>query len=119
ARWDVIGKNTSSEVIMQQGVGWTDGADKDPSDLINAYPGRTITTHYQAAAPYPANTANAIDGQDTTNWQSLITANREVGGTLWLVVEQEVYPDGMTPLQSVEASLKGLQKVIAEMDSKK
>jgi sugar phosphate isomerase/epimerase len=117
--WDVIGKNTSSEVIMQQDVGWTEVADKDPIDFIKAYPGRTITTHYKAAAPYPGNTENAIIGQDTTDWKSLIEANRTVGGTLWFVVEQEVYPEGMTPMQSVEASLKGLQKVIAEMNSKK
>jgi hypothetical protein len=31
------------------------------------------------------------------------------------VIEQESYPEGMTPMQSVEASLKGLQKVIADM----
>lgn len=36
----------------------------------------------------------------------------EPGGTLWIVVEQEVYPDGMTPLQSVEASL-GLSSGLA------
>ncbi|MGB3611726.1 MAG: sugar phosphate isomerase/epimerase [Cellvibrio sp.] len=114
--WDVIGKGTSTEVILQQDVGWTEAAGKDPIDFIKAYPGRTITTHYKAAAPAEGNTEHPIIGQDTTDWKSLITANRTVGGTLWLVVEQEVYPEGMTPMQSVEASLKGLQKVIAEMN---
>lgn len=117
--WDVIGKNTKTEVIMQQDVGWTEVADKDPVDFIKAYPGRTITTHYKASAPYPGNTEHPIIGQDTTDWEALIIANRTVGGTLWLVVEQEVYPEGMTPMQSVEASLKGLQKVLAEMNAKK
>src|SRR5690606_30056789 len=91
---------------------------KDPIDFIKAYPGRTITTHYKAAAPAEGNTEHPIIGQDTTDWKSLITANRTVGGTLWLVVEQEVYPEGMTPMQSGEASLKGLQKVIAEMNKR-
>lgn len=117
--WDVIGTNTSSEVIMQQDVGWTEVADKDPIAFIKAFPGRTITTHYKAAAPYEGNKEHPIIGQDTTDWAALITANRTVGGTLWLVVEQEVYPEGMTPMQSVEASLKGLQKVIAGMEKKK
>lgn len=116
--WDVIGKNTSSEVIMQQDVGWTEVADKDPIEFIKAYPGRTITTHYKASAPLEGNTEHPIIGQDTTDWEALIVANRTHGGTLWLVVEQEVYPEGMTPMQSVEASLKGLQKVIAEMDGR-
>jgi sugar phosphate isomerase/epimerase len=116
--WDVIGKGTSSDVILQQDVGWTEVAGKDPIDFIKAYPGRTILTHYKAASPEEGNPENPIIGKDTTNWKSLIEANRTVGGTLWLVVEQEVYPEGMTPMQSVEASLKGLQKVIADMDKK-
>ena len=114
--WDVIGTGTSTDVILQQDVGWTEVADKDPIDFIKAYPGRTITTHYKAAAPEEGNKENPIIGKDTTDWEALIVANRTVGGTLWLVVEQEVYPEGMTPMQSVEASLKGLQKVIAGMD---
>jgi sugar phosphate isomerase/epimerase len=113
--WDVIGTGTSQDVILQQDVGWTEVAGKNPVDLVKAYPGRTITTHYKAAAPEPGNTENAIIGKDTTDWKALITANKTYGGTLWFVVEQEVYPDGLTPLQSVEASLKGLQKIIGEM----
>lgn len=113
--WDVIGKNTEHAVILQQDVGWTEVAGKDPIEFIKAYPGRTITTHYKAAAPAEGNKEHPIIGQDTTNWKALIEANKTVGGTLWFVVEQEVYPEGMTPMQSVEASLKGLQKVIADM----
>jgi len=112
--WDVIGKNTGSDVVLQQDVGWTEVAGKNPIDFVKAYPGRTITTHYKAAAPEEGNKENAIIGQDTTDWKGLIEANRTVGGTLWLVVEQEVYPNSMTPMQSVEASLKGLQKIIAQ-----
>lgn len=113
--WDVIGKGTSAEVILQQDVAWTEVAGKDPVAFIKSYPGRTVTTHYKAAAPEPGNSEHPIIGQDTTDWKSLISANRTHGGTLWLVVEQEVYPKGMTPMQSVEASLKGLQRTLAEM----
>lgn len=117
--WDVIAKNTPAGVVLQQDVAWTEVAGKNPVDIVKHYPGRTITTHYKAAAPEPGNPENPIIGKDTTDWKSLIVANRTIGGTQWLVVEQEVYPDGMTPLQSVEASLKGLQKEIAELDAKK
>lgn len=114
--WDVIGKNTAQAVVLQQDVGWTEVAGKDPVEFIKAYPGRTITTHYKASAPADGNKEHPIIGQDTTDWKALITANKNVGGTLWLVVEQESYPEGMTPMQSVEASLKGLQKIIADME---
>lgn len=113
--WDVIGTNTTKDVVLQQDVGWTEVAGKDPIAFIKAYPGRTITTHYKASAPKPGNTEHPIIGQDTTDWKALITANKTYGGTLWLVVEQESYPEGMTPMESVEASLKSLQKVIQEM----
>jgi sugar phosphate isomerase/epimerase len=89
-------------------------AGKNPVDFVKAYPGRTITTHYKASAPEEGNLEHPIIGQDTTDWKALIEANRTVGGTLWLVVEQESYPKDMTPMQSVEASLKGLQKIIAD-----
>lgn len=112
--WDVIGKSTSHKVVLQQDVGWTEVAGKNPVDFVKAYPGRTITTHYKAAAPDEGNKEHAILGKDTTDWKALIAANKTYGGTLWLVVEQEVYPEGMTPMQSVEASLKGLQKIIAD-----
>lgn len=112
--WDVIGKNTNNDIILQQDVGWTEVAGKNPVDFVKAYPGRTITTHYKASAPEEGNPEHPIIGQDTTDWKALIEANRTVGGTLWLVVEQESYPKDMTPMQSVEASLKGLQKIIAD-----
>lgn len=117
--WEILGNNTPNEVILQQDVGWSEVAGKNPVDIIKLFPGRTITTHYKAAAPDEGNKENPIIGLDTTDWKSIIKANRAVGGTLWLVVEQEVYPNGMTPMQSVEASLKGLQKQIAELDAKK
>lgn len=117
--WDVIAKNTPESVVLQQDVGWTEVASKNPIDIVKHYPGRTITTHYKAAAPEEGNKENPIIGKDTTDWKALIVANRTIGGTQWLTVEQEVYPDGLTPMQSVEASLKGLQKEIADLDKKK
>lgn len=117
--WDLIAKNTAASVVLQQDVGWTEVAGKNPVDIVKHYPGRTILTHYKAAAPEEGNKEDPIIGKDTTDWKSLIVANRTIGGTLWLIVEQEVYPTGMTPMQSVEASLKGLQKEIADLDKKK
>lgn len=113
--WDVIGTNTEQDIVLQQDVGWTEVAGKNPVDIVKAYPGRIITTHYKAAAPEPGNKENPIIGQDTTDWKALIDANKTIGGTLWLVVEQEVYPEGMTPMQSIDASLKGLKKIMSEM----
>lgn len=112
--WDIIGQNTPEAVVLQQDVAWTEVAGKNPIDFIKAYPGRTLITHFKAAAPKPGNSEHPIIGQDSTDWRALIDASKTYGGTQWLVVEQEVIPTGMTPMQSVEASLKGLQQVLAK-----
>ena len=43
---------------------------------------------------------------------------RKVGATEWIIIEQEEYPNGMGQLETVAASLKGLQAVLASLPSK-
>ncbi|MFZ6800062.1 family 16 glycoside hydrolase [Undibacterium sp. Di24W] len=117
--WDAIAQNTPHEVILQQDVGWTSYAGKDPVLFVKRYPGRTLTTHYKSKLPLkPLSSQNGksyttIIGQDNIDWDALYQANVQVGGTEWIVVEQEEYPNGLSPMQSVEQSLRGLQAVIA------
>lgn len=40
-------------------------------------------------------------------------AARATGGTAWLIVEQEEYPEGMGQIDAVAASLAGLRAVLA------
>lgn len=107
--WDYIALNTHKSVILQQDVGWTAYAKKDPVDYVNRYPGRTLTTHYKSKVPEGVKDKLPIIGKDTIDWAGLLKANSSVGGTEWIVVEQEEYPNGMTPMQAVEASLEGLK----------
>jgi sugar phosphate isomerase/epimerase len=106
--WDYIAQSTSDDVVLQQDVGWTTYAGKDPVEYVRRYPGRTVTTHYKVRLPEGTEGKLPIIGQDTIDWPALIKANIEVGGTRWLVVEQEEYPNGLTPLQTVALSKKGL-----------
>jgi sugar phosphate isomerase/epimerase len=80
----------------------------DPVEYVRRYPGRTLTTHYKVRLPEGTKGKLPIIGQDTIDWPALIQANIEVGGTRWLVVEQEEYPNDLTPMQAVEMSKKGL-----------
>ena len=102
-------------------VGWVTLAEKDPVQYINRYPGRTLTTHIKAklpkavAAKMATNGKRPIIGDDVTDWLAVLKADIAVGGTKWFVVEQEEYPDGLTPLQSVKLSKKGLDKVMANL----
>jgi sugar phosphate isomerase/epimerase len=113
--WDYLAENTANSVVLQQDVGWTTYAGKDPIEYVKRYPGRTLTTHYKVKLPEGVEGKLPFIGQDTIDWLNLSKANIAVGGTLWFVVEQEEYPNGLTPLQAVEVSKKGLDKVLKKL----
>ncbi len=112
--WDVIARGTPAATILQQDVGWTTFAGKDPVDYVRRYPGRTVSTHYKAKFP-PGVGGTPIIGQDRTDWAGLTRAVRQDGGTDWIIIEQEEYPNGMGQLESVAASLKGLRSILANL----
>ena len=112
--WDVIAQNTPKGSIMQQDVGWTTFAGKDPVAYVKKYPGRTTTTHFKAKFA-EGSAGTPIIGQDRTDWAGLTRAVRQDGGTDWIIIEQEEYPNGMGQLESVAASLKGLRAVLAKL----
>lgn len=113
--WDTIARNTPQASIMQQDVGWTTFAGKDPVAYVKRYPGRTLTTHYKAKFVQGATGGTPVIGQDKTDWAGLTRAVRSVGGTEWIIIEQEEYPNGMGQLETVAASMKGLQGVLAQL----
>jgi sugar phosphate isomerase/epimerase len=115
--WDLLAKNTPKDFIMQQDVGWTTYAGKDPIAFVNDYPGRTVTTHYKAKF-VKGTEGTTIIGQDKTDWEGLTKAVRSVGGTEWIIVEQEEYPNGMGQLETVAASMRGLQAVLAKLPAR-
>ena len=112
--WDVVAQHTPHDVILEQDIGWTTFAGKDPIALVNTYSGRTLLTHFKAKF-IKGTSGTPIIGQDKTNWAGLIQAVRSAGGTEWILIEQEEYPHAMGQLESVAASLQGLQAVLAKM----
>ncbi|WP_394173588.1 sugar phosphate isomerase/epimerase family protein [Thalassotalea litorea] len=110
--WDYIAINTDAAVILQQDVGWTTYAGKDPVDYVKRYPGRTQTTHYKVLALDKYPDLIPLIGKGETDWPALVQANIKVGDTRWLVVEQEETPKGMTRMQAVEKSLHALNQYL-------
>ncbi|CAH0273565.1 Inosose dehydratase [Massilia sp. Bi118] len=111
--WDAIAAGTPQQSILQQDIGWTVFAGKDPVALMRRYPGRTISSHFKAKlAEGKGGQGKPLIGQDQTDWPAVYAAARGQGGAEWIVLEQEEYPDGMRPLEAVAASMRGLQGVI-------
>ncbi|KPV93732.1 Inosose dehydratase [Pseudoalteromonas sp. P1-9] len=115
--WDYIAENTAQDFILQLDVGWVTYAKKDPVKYIHKYPNRTVTTHYKAKFGKASEGKKPLIGQDTTDWAAVLRANIAVGGTQYLVVEQEEYPDGLSQLEAVAVSKKGLDKIIVDVIS--
>lgn len=110
--WDLFAERTTRDVILQQDCGWTAAAGFDPVAYVRKYPGRTKTVHFKPFAR-PADVGRkAILGQDSVDWPAVYAACVSVGGTEWIVVEQELYPDGKTPMACTQESLAGLRRIV-------
>ncbi len=110
--WDLFAERTSKDVILQQDCGWTLAAGQDPVAYIKKYPGRTRTTHFKPTVRPEDTGKKPILGQDAVDWKAVYAACQAVGGTEWVVLEQELYPDGKTPMECTRESLAGLKAVI-------
>ena len=76
----------------------------DPAAYLRKYPGRSRTTHFKPTVREGDTGKKAIFGQDSVDWKSVYAACKEAGGTEWIVLEQEVYPDGKSPMDCTRAS---------------
>ena len=110
--WDLFAERTSSDVILQQDCGWTKAAGFDPVAYVKKYPGRTRTVHFKPFARPADAGRKAILGQDSVDWAAVYAACAAAGGTEWVVVEQEFYPDNKTPMECTRESLVGLKAIV-------
>lgn len=110
--FEYIGDRTPDSVVLQQDVGWTLHAGKDPIAFARSYPGRILTVHFKSPARESGESVPII-GLDGVEWNAIYEATVEVGGAEWIVIEQEEYPDGLTPLESVAQSKAGFDAAIS------
>jgi sugar phosphate isomerase/epimerase len=110
--WELFAERTCEDVVLQQDVGWSTVAGQDAAALIRKYPGRSQIIHCKPAV-VRGDAGRPIIGEDSVKWAEIIRACEEAGGTEWLTIEQEAYPDRKTPMQCVELSLAGLKQILA------
>ena len=110
--WDLFAERTSKDVILQQDCGWTMAAGFDPVAYIRKYPGRTRTTHFKPTVREGDAGKTAILGQDSVDWKAVYKACTEAGGTEWIVLEQETYPDGKSPMDCTRESFAGVKAIV-------
>lgn len=111
--WDLFAERTSQDVILQQDCGWTAAAGLDPVAVMKRYPGRMRSTHFKPTVVKEEAGKKAFLGQDSVDWMAVIEGCRKYGGTEWITLEQEAYPDGKTPMEASEISFQALKKLLA------
>jgi sugar phosphate isomerase/epimerase len=112
--WDLFAERTTKDVVLQQDCGWTAAAGLDPVELMKRYPGRMKSTHFKptVVGGDKGKGKKSYLGQDSVDWAAVLAGCREFGGTEWITVEQETYPDGKTPMECTALSLAGLKKLL-------
>ena len=113
--WDHIAQKSDPNMVLQLDIGWVNYIGKDPEHYVKAYPDRTLTTHYKIRT-HQGKGQSPILGQDSYDWASLFTVMKAHGGTKWIIVEQEEYPEGMSSLESVKHSKAGLERLLKKAD---
>lgn len=115
--WDLFAERTSKDVVLQVDFGHALYAGVDCVALVKKTPGRVKTTHVKGRLPKGAKEQGKkpFVGQDTGDWKAILGACYEVGGTEWFSIEQEDYPDGISPTECVKISFEGLKKILADM----
>ena len=110
--YDLFAERTSQDVVLQQDCGWTAAAGLSPVELMKRYPGRMKITHFKPTVVGGDKTKKGILGQDSVDWVAVLAACRDVGGTEWITLEQEAYPDGKSPRECTELSFAALKKLL-------
>ncbi len=111
---DLFAERTTKDVILQQDCGWTVAAGYDPVALMKKYPGRMRSTHFKPTVIEADKDKGkkAFIGQDSVDWPAVIAACRTYGGTEWVTLEQEAYPDGLSPMKASAVSFVALKKMV-------
>jgi sugar phosphate isomerase/epimerase len=112
--FDLFAERTTEDVVLQQDCGWTAAAGLDPVAMMKKYPGRMKSTHFKptVVGGDKAKGKKAFIGQDSVDWVAVIAACRDFGGTEWITLEQEAYPDGKSPMECTAISFEALKKLM-------
>jgi sugar phosphate isomerase/epimerase len=105
--WDAFAQASNDGVVLQLDTGNAAYGGADPVEYLKKYPGRAETVHVKELRD-PKEFAVFV-GDGDVKWDDILGLCATTAGTKWFIVEQESYPEGATPVESVARSLRNLR----------
>lgn len=102
---ELLAINTPPEVILQVDTGNAKDGGGDPIEFIEKWQKRVVTVHLK---PSSKDFARYFIGEDDTDWKAVFAA-LDMNVTQHIIVEQERYPEPLSPAECVARDLKFLQ----------
>jgi len=106
--WDVFCDNTDKDIMLQLHVAAFPAAGLDILEYLKRYPGRTTSLHLNDHAP---GKRGVLLGEGVVDWKKLFETAETVGGLEFYIIEQESYPEGMSPMEAVERCLQNFRRL--------
>ncbi len=105
--WEIFGKNTERDVILQLDTSNCCDGGADPMTELKKFPGRARSIHIKPHGGDP----DSVIGEDKLNWRLIFDWCETKGGTQWYVVEHETSKEPMDAVARSYAAMKKFGKV--------
>ena len=103
---DHIMEGTSDDFLAQIDIGWAFAAEQDVPALLRKYANRIETVHVKE---YKPDTPQAVVGEGTVDWPSVMSVMEDEMNVQCYVVEQEQYEVG--PMESAKGCIDNIRKM--------
>ncbi len=104
--WERFGEQTSDDVLLQLDIGNCLGGGGDPSAMLKAFPGRSVSIHVKDYG----GKEGFVFGEGTVDWAEIFEILETTGGTKQYIIEEEG-SKGPKALTSVRRALKNFRKI--------
>ena len=107
---EILATNTPPEVILQVDSGNLQEGGVDPIEFMETWSKRLGTVHIKPFVKSEDDFSRYFIGEDDSEWPAILGAINPAN-TQFVIVEQERYPNGLTPLECVKRCYDNLQKM--------
>lgn len=107
---EILATNTPPEFVLQVDSGNLQEGAADPIEFMEKWSRRMATVHIKPYVRSEDDFSRYFIGEDDSDWPAILGAINPAN-TQYIIVEQERYPNGLTPLECVKRCYDNYQKI--------